>query len=154
MHAPQALQVCRAKACSPEAITRWYINFEQFLEVNSLLDKPSLLWNCDESGFALCPKTSKVWPQLDTFGNLDYLRIFLWLLTCPDISLGISHLKDLYCNLQDGCQRQSCMVHGVVRSITTQPLLSPPCTMLQLLWVKSIAPCCMHFDNKLNMPSR
>ena len=60
MRAPHALQVCRAKACSPEAITRWYIDFEQFLEVNSLLDKPSLLWNCDESGFALCPKTSKV----------------------------------------------------------------------------------------------
>ena len=33
------------------------IDFGQFLEVNSLLDKPSLLWNC---GFALCPKTSKV----------------------------------------------------------------------------------------------
>ena len=46
------------------------------------------------------------------------------------------HLRDfmactastpLYCNLQDGCQRQSCMVHGVVRSIITQPLLFLPC---------------------------
>ena len=33
----------------------------------------------------------------------------------------------VYCNLQDGCQRQSCMVYGVVRSIITQPLLYPPC---------------------------
>ena len=47
MRVPWALQVCRAiKACSPEAITRWYTDIKQFLEVNSLLDKPSLLWHC------------------------------------------------------------------------------------------------------------
>ena len=39
------------------------------------------------------------------------------------------------------------MVHGVVRSIITQPIVIP--TMLQHLWHKSSAPYCMHFDNQL-----
>ena len=57
---PQALQMCRAKACSPEAMDKWYCEFEQFLLIHDLLDKPSRIWNCDESGFALCPRSSKV----------------------------------------------------------------------------------------------
>lgn len=57
---PQALQICRAKACSPETMNKWYADYEQFLLVNDLLDKPSRIWNCDESGFAMCPRSNKV----------------------------------------------------------------------------------------------
>ncbi len=34
--------------------------FEQFLLQHDLLDKPSRIWICDESGFPLCPKSGKV----------------------------------------------------------------------------------------------
>lgn len=60
LRTPQALQKCRAKACTPEAMNKWYRDYEQFLIENNLLDKPSRIWNCDESGFALSPRSSKV----------------------------------------------------------------------------------------------
>ena len=56
----QALQMCRASACTPEALDRWFTGYEQFLMKYDLLDEPSRIWNCDESGFSMCPKTGKV----------------------------------------------------------------------------------------------
>ena len=60
LRTPQALEACRAKACTPSTLSGWYTDFEQFLLIHNLIDKPSKIWNCDESGFSLCPKSSKV----------------------------------------------------------------------------------------------
>ena len=35
---PQALEACRAKACTPRAINSWYMDFEQFLLTHSLIE--------------------------------------------------------------------------------------------------------------------
>lgn len=60
LRTPQALESYRAKACTPTAIATWYTDFEQFLTTHDLVDKPTKIWNCDESGFSLCPKSGKV----------------------------------------------------------------------------------------------
>ena len=49
----------RAKACTEEAIRKWYVEFEQFLDVHGVCD-PSSIWNADETGCPLCPRTGKV----------------------------------------------------------------------------------------------
>ena len=41
-------------------LDKWFYEFEQFLLQHDLLDKPSRICNCDESGFPLCPKSGKV----------------------------------------------------------------------------------------------
>ena len=60
MRQPQALQASRASACTAEVLDKWFHEFEQFLLQHDLLDKPNCIWNCDESGFPLCPKSGKV----------------------------------------------------------------------------------------------
>ena len=57
---PQPVENYRAKSCTPSTMNAWYNGFEQFLLRHDLLDKPHCIWNCDESGFSLCPKTGKV----------------------------------------------------------------------------------------------
>lgn len=41
-------------------IEAWFIEFEEFLMINGVKDRPSQIWNADEAGFPLCPKTGKV----------------------------------------------------------------------------------------------
>ena len=60
MRVPQALQSCRASACTTDALDRWFIGYEQFLLTHDLVDSPERIWTCDESGFPLCPKSGKV----------------------------------------------------------------------------------------------
>ena len=60
MRQPQALQAAHALSCTPQILDRWFAEFEQFLLQHDLLDKPFRIWNCDESGFPLCPKSGKV----------------------------------------------------------------------------------------------
>ena len=38
----------------------WFVEFEQFLVENGVKDCPSQIWNADEAGFPLCPKTGRV----------------------------------------------------------------------------------------------
>ena len=57
---PQALAVSRAISCTPPVLDRWFSEFSQLLLKHEILDKPSAIWNCDESGFPLCPKSGKV----------------------------------------------------------------------------------------------
>ena len=57
---PEHLQLSRARCCTPEAIRSWFLEFEQFLVVNGVKDCPSQIWNADEAGFPLCPKTGRV----------------------------------------------------------------------------------------------
>lgn len=55
-----ALESYRASACTKEVLEKWYTDFEQFLLCNNIHNKPDRIWNCDESGFPLCPKSGKV----------------------------------------------------------------------------------------------
>ena len=57
---PSALESYRASACTKEKLEEWYTKFEQFLICHNLQDQPSHIWNCDESGFPLCPKSGKI----------------------------------------------------------------------------------------------
>ena len=56
----RTLQACRASATTPEVLDHWYSNFEKFLLLHNLHNCPSQIWNCDESGFSLCPKSGRV----------------------------------------------------------------------------------------------
>ena len=60
LRTPQAIETYRAKACTPSVMNKWYTDYEQFLLVHNLIDKPHNIWNCDESGFSFCPKSGKV----------------------------------------------------------------------------------------------
>lgn len=54
------LQLCRTQSCTPEVIGEWFHNFDQFLQMYDLKDRASHIWNADETGVSLCPKTGKV----------------------------------------------------------------------------------------------
>ena len=60
MRQPQALQASHASACTAQVLDKWFFEFEQFLFQHDLLEKPNRIWNCDESGYPLCPKSGKV----------------------------------------------------------------------------------------------
>ena len=57
---PQTLQICRASSCTAEVMDKWYSDYEQFLLIHDLYDRPDQIWNADESGFPLCPKSGKI----------------------------------------------------------------------------------------------
>ena len=50
-------------SCTPDVIAQWFSEFEQFLDIHDLKDRPFLIWNADESGFPLCPRSGKVIKQ-------------------------------------------------------------------------------------------
>ena len=52
--------MCRASSCTPERLDEWYEKFLTFMKSHDLHNKPRRIWNADESGFPLCPKTSRV----------------------------------------------------------------------------------------------
>ena len=56
----QALQICRASSCTAEVMDKWYSDYEQFLLIHDLYNRPDQIWNADESGFPLCPKSGKI----------------------------------------------------------------------------------------------
>ena len=60
LRSPELLQIAHAKCSTPEVIEAWFIEFEQFLMIDGVKDRPSQIWNSDEAGFPLCPKTGKV----------------------------------------------------------------------------------------------
>ena len=60
LRVPEPLQQARALSCTSEAIARWFTDFEQFVDTHDLKDKPHHIWNADESGFPLSPKSGKV----------------------------------------------------------------------------------------------
>ena len=57
IRSPSSLEIYRASVCTKHNLEHWYAMFEQFLSCHSLLDEPDRIWNCDESGFPLCPKS-------------------------------------------------------------------------------------------------
>ena len=60
LRTPEHLPLSRVQACTSEGLDEWYHEFDQFLQMHDLKDLPHLIWNADESGFQLCPKTGKV----------------------------------------------------------------------------------------------
>ena len=40
LRTPQAIETYRAKACTPSVMNKWYTDYEQFLLVHNLIDKP------------------------------------------------------------------------------------------------------------------
>ena len=59
LRSPEHLQLCRVRCCTPEALNEWYTGFHQVLQTHQLKDQPSHIWNADESGFPLSPKTGR-----------------------------------------------------------------------------------------------
>ena len=57
---PEVLQKLRAYCCTPAAIEKWFSDFESFVVLNDIKNQSRRIWNADESGFPLCPKTSRV----------------------------------------------------------------------------------------------
>ena len=55
-----SLYIARAKDSDPEMLPRYFDLLEQTLEDNSLVSKPGLLFNMDETGMPLDPKAPKV----------------------------------------------------------------------------------------------
>jgi hypothetical protein len=47
-------------AVSPKDLESWFMDYEQFLASTALINKPSNVWNCDESGFSLSGKEGYV----------------------------------------------------------------------------------------------
>ena len=47
-------------SCTPETLDKWFADYSEFVHQHGLQDKPQRIWNADESGFPLCPKTSRV----------------------------------------------------------------------------------------------
>ena len=59
LRSPEQLQLSRASACSQERLSVWYNDYESFLKKNSI-SNPNQIWNADETGCPLCPKSGKV----------------------------------------------------------------------------------------------
>ena len=57
---PEALQLAHAICCTPEAPQVWYSDFDQFSMIHNVKNQPLQIWNADEAGFPLYPKTGKV----------------------------------------------------------------------------------------------
>ena len=58
LRSPEHLQMCRIRCYTTEAISEWFFEFDQFLQKYDVKDKPTRIWNADESGFSLCSKTN------------------------------------------------------------------------------------------------
>ena len=54
------LSYVRAMATDEDTLNRYYDMLEDTLRINKLFDKPACIFNCDETGLPLCPKSMKV----------------------------------------------------------------------------------------------
>ena len=59
MRTPENLDAYRAMACTKERLSKWYDDFQQFLELHEISDDPRNFWNADESGFSLAQEVGK-----------------------------------------------------------------------------------------------
>ena len=71
MRSPEQLQVSRASACSKQRLDKWYKDFDDFLKEHDVKN-PQQIWNADESGFSLCPKSGRV---LALVGTKDVYQV-------------------------------------------------------------------------------
>ena len=59
-YSSQAVETYKAKSCTTSTKNKLYTDFENFLLIHDLVDKPHCILNCDDSGFSLCPRSGKV----------------------------------------------------------------------------------------------
>ena len=71
---PEQLKLSRASTCSQERLSVWYNDYESFLKKNSI-SNPDQIWNADETGCPLCPKSGKV---LAMRGSKDVYHASNW----------------------------------------------------------------------------
>ena len=58
---PQALQMVRARAATPEVVNHWFHQcLKPALDSLGLMDKPNCIYNIDESGFPLSDRPAYV----------------------------------------------------------------------------------------------
>lgn len=60
LRTPAPLSFVRAMATEKECLERYFDLLQSILEGNNILDKAAGIFNCDETGFPLCPKGGKV----------------------------------------------------------------------------------------------
>ena len=60
LRSPMSLAHARAIASDPDVINRYYSTLEDTLRNNKLMDSPSCIFNCDETGLPLSPSSFKV----------------------------------------------------------------------------------------------
>ncbi|WAR05559.1 hypothetical protein MAR_020928 [Mya arenaria] len=53
------LKLCRSKV-TKDRTDKWYACFKEFLISKNLIDKPSRIWNANETGFSMSSNKSKV----------------------------------------------------------------------------------------------
>ena len=71
LRSPEQLQLSRTSACSQERLSVWYNDYESFLKKYSI-SNPDQIWNADETGCPLCPKSGKV---LSMRGSKDVYQV-------------------------------------------------------------------------------
>jgi hypothetical protein len=59
MRTETPLETCRAKL-TKEKTDKWYSSFREFLSLKGLIDKPTRIWNADETGFSMGSTSGKV----------------------------------------------------------------------------------------------
>ena len=82
LQAPSRFAYARAVANDPEVFEAYFDLLEETLSQNNLLDKPNSIFNCDESGFSLDPKTGTCWVKggvkefnVITYGDKSQLTV-------------------------------------------------------------------------------
>ena len=82
------LELCRSKV-TKDKTDRWYSSFRDFLISKNLIDKPSRIWNADETGFNMGSNKSKV------IGPARVTRV-------PHVTAGKQRLTVMYCGSASG----------------------------------------------------
>ncbi|WAQ98492.1 JERKL-like protein [Mya arenaria] len=82
------LELCRSKV-TKDRTDKWYACFKGFLIRKNLIDKPSRIWNADETGFSMGSNKSKV------IGPARVSRV-------PHITAGKERLTVMYCGSASG----------------------------------------------------
>lgn len=72
LRTPEPLQKARVAACNEETLRRWYIEFDQFLITNGIEYDSTRIWNADETGCPLCPRSGQV---LALHGSKDVYQV-------------------------------------------------------------------------------
>ena len=83
-----ALELCRSKL-TKDKTDQWYSSFKNFLISKNLIDKPSRIWNADETGFNMGSNKSKV------IGPSRVARV-------PHVTAGKQRLTVMYCGSASG----------------------------------------------------
>lgn len=83
-----ALELCRSKV-TKDTTDKWYSSFRDFLIKKNLIDKPSKIWNADETGFNMGSNKSKV------IGPSRVTRV-------PHVTAGKQRLTVMFCGSASG----------------------------------------------------